>query len=98
MPGLDFKRLKAIKEKTNSFLVLHGGSGISDSNIKKGIQAGIQKININTALRAIWKKELKKELSGSKALRPYLILTPVIEKIQKKVEIYIKLFKSNNKA
>ena len=31
----DFERLKEIKEKTKMPLVLHGGSGSGDENIKK---------------------------------------------------------------
>lgn len=49
-PKLDIERIAAIKEATNTPLVLHGGSGIPDSEIKKAIAAGIRKINVATAI------------------------------------------------
>lgn len=43
---LDFDLLKEIKKKTNKPLVLHGGSGAGDDNIRKAVNCGINKINI----------------------------------------------------
>lgn len=48
-PKLAFDVLKEIKEKTNIPLVLHGGSGITDSDFQKAISLGIVKVNIATA-------------------------------------------------
>ncbi len=47
-PELDIDRIAAIRGKTNKPLVLHGGSGIPDEQIKKAISAGITKINFAT--------------------------------------------------
>ena len=88
---LNFDRLKEIKEKTNSFLVLHGGSGISNVQIKKAIKSGIVKININTELRLAWKRTLEKSLK-TQEIKPYKILPKVQKAIQEKVEEKIKLF------
>jgi len=94
MPELDFERLKEINQKTAAFLVLHGGSGILRDEIKKAIKSGIQKININTELRLIWRESLQKILKTSKEIKPYIILPQVSQAIEKKVEKYIKLFGS----
>ena len=52
-PPLDFELLEKIRGEIPCFLSLHGGSGISDEQIKKAIKIGrIVKININTELRA----------------------------------------------
>lgn len=49
LPKLDIDRVAAIREATNgTALVLHGGSGIPDDQIKAAIKAGIRKINIAT--------------------------------------------------
>lgn len=93
-PELDFNRLEEISEKTNVFLVLHGGSGIRDRDFKKAIRFGIQKININTDLRHIWKKELVKSLKKSKTIKPYEILPATVEAIKARVEYYLRLFGS----
>ena len=48
-PKLDIERIKAIREATNNTaLVLHGGSGVPDDEVKKAIAAGIRKMNIAT--------------------------------------------------
>ena len=47
--GLSFDTLAAIQEKTGEMpLVLHGGSGIPDEQIKKAIDLGVSKVNVNT--------------------------------------------------
>jgi fructose-bisphosphate aldolase class II/6-phospho-5-dehydro-2-deoxy-D-gluconate aldolase len=40
--------MAAIAEATNASLVLHGGSGIPAEQIKKAIERGHSKINVNT--------------------------------------------------
>jgi len=94
---LDFERLKEIRKKTDTFLVLHGGSGILSKDLKKAIKCGIQKINVNTELRIAWKETLQKILNESEEVKPYLILPKVTLTIEKKVAKYIKLFGSCDK-
>ena len=48
-PKLDIERVKAIRKATgNTPLVLHGGSGIPDDQVKAAIKAGVRKMNIGT--------------------------------------------------
>ena len=47
-PVLAIERIKEIKAATGTPLVLHGGSGIPDDQIKLSIEAGIRKINFGT--------------------------------------------------
>lgn len=48
-PKLDIERIQAIREATNNTaLVLHGGSGVPDEEIRKAVQAGIRKMNFAT--------------------------------------------------
>lgn len=48
-PKLDIDRIKAIRESTGGIpLVLHGGSGIPDEQVKAAINAGIRKMNVGT--------------------------------------------------
>lgn len=61
-PRLDFERLNEINKKVKIPLVLHGGTGIPISDIKKAISFGIAKINIGTELLALVTKTYK-ELS-----------------------------------
>jgi fructose-bisphosphate aldolase class II len=50
VPKLDFDRLKLLKETLQMPLVLHGGSGAGEENIKKAVECGINKINVCTDL------------------------------------------------
>ncbi len=48
-PKMDIERIKAIREATGGTpLVLHGGSGIPEDQVKAAIAAGIRKMNIGT--------------------------------------------------
>ena len=48
-PKLDIERIAAIREATGRLpLVLHGGSGVPDDQIRAAIEAGIRKINFGT--------------------------------------------------
>ncbi len=49
-PKLDFERLKDLKEILQIPLVLHGGSGAGEENIKRAVELGINKINVCTDL------------------------------------------------
>lgn len=50
-PHLDFERLEKIKAATDNFpLVLHGGSGTGDENLRKASRMGINKVNVGTDL------------------------------------------------
>lgn len=53
-PNLDFETMKNINETLPIPLVLHGGTGIPEADIKKAIECGISKININTELQIAW--------------------------------------------
>ena len=48
IPKLDFERLHLLKETLKMPLVLHGGSGSGEENLKKAVAGGINKINVAT--------------------------------------------------
>ena len=48
VPRLDFDRLRELKSLLNMPLVLHGGSGSGDENLRKAVSCGINKVNICT--------------------------------------------------
>ena len=48
-PKLDIERIRAIREATgNAALVLHGGSGVPDEEIRRAVAAGVRKMNFAT--------------------------------------------------
>ncbi len=49
-PVLNIRRIKEIHDAVDAHLVLHGGSGVPDDQIRAAIDAGIRKINFSTDL------------------------------------------------
>ncbi len=99
-PHLFLDRLEEIDNKLEHrmFLVLHGGSGTPEEDIKEAVKKGITKVNVNTELRKAYTYSIKKNLEENPSLvTPYKIMAPVVESIQKVVEEKIKLFGSDNK-
>jgi len=96
---LHLDRLEEIQKTIpDTFLVLHGGSGVSDDDIKRAIELGIVKININTELRVAYAGGLEKEMrEHPEEVKPYKILAPSIEAMKKVVGEKIDLFGSIGK-
>ena len=98
-PKLDFGRLAAIREITKVPLVLHGASGIGEDDIRKAIDAGITKINIDTEIRDAFKRGVQGFISENpKEIDPRKILKPAMAEITEVVRRKIKLFGSSGKA
>lgn len=99
-PKLDIERIKAIRKilPENVSLVLHGGSGIPNEQIKEAINAGITNIHVNTEIRIAYTEALRKSLKDNpEETTPYKLFSPVIKAVQQKVEEKLKLFGSVNK-
>ncbi len=96
---LNIGLLKKIAKITPIPLVLHGASGVPDTDIKESIKNGIAKINIDTDIRHTYGKSLRAILKKyPEEEDPREILTKVIEELQKLIEDKIKLFGSSNKT
>jgi len=94
-PSLDVERIKAVRKilPEKVAMVLHGGSGIPDEQIKEAIKAGIANIHINTEIRTAYAEALRKFLAENpEETTPYKILAPAVEAVRKKVEEKLKLF------
>ena len=58
-PVLAIDRISEIHSETKAHLVLHGGSGIENEYITRGIRAGIAKINVGTELRQPYERAMR---------------------------------------
>ncbi len=95
---IDFSILKEIGQKTQIGLVLHGGSGVNNKDIKSAIKYGITKININTELRIAFTEGLREMLENNKKeIKPYNYYNKAIENTMKIAETKIILFGSNKR-
>ena len=102
--GLSFETLDAIQQLTGDLpLVLHGGTGIPEDMIKKAIDLGVAKINVNTECQLSFAAatreyiEAGKDLEG-KGFDPRKLLAPGTNAIMATVKEKIELFGSVNKA
>ena len=102
--GLSFDTLAAISEKVGKMpLVLHGGTGIPEEMIKKAIDLGVSKINVNTECQLAFAAatrayiEAGKDLQG-KGFDPRKVLAPGVEAIKATVKEKMELFGSVGKA
>lgn len=97
---LDIARIESIREAIGDVaMVLHGGSGTPDAQIKEAIRAGINNIHINTELRVVYAEALRKFLTGNpEETTPYKFFKPVIESIKQKTAEKLTLFGSVGKV
>lgn len=97
-PKLDFARTKEISKSLNIPLVLHGGTGISDEDIKKIIECGISKININTELQVVWSNSIKEYLKNNNDVYdPRKIISSGEENMKKAISDKLHLVDSCNR-
>lgn len=97
VPKLDFQRLAELKAALKMPLVLHGGSGSGEENIRKAVAGGINKINVCTdafhaaevAMKEKWEKE-----PGTDYLNIMMTAEAAIKKFVKE---YIRMIGSNDR-
>jgi fructose-bisphosphate aldolase class II len=103
-PGLSFETLDAVQQRTGDMpLVLHGGTGIPEDMIKKAIELGVAKINVNTECQLAFQEATRKYIEDGKDLTgkgfdPRKLLAPGYEAIKATVKEKIELFGSANQA
>ena len=94
-PKLGFDEMKEISELTGSPLVLHGGSGIPEHQIKKAIEYGHSKINVNTELQQVWAKKTREVIANNPdQYDPRKIIGPGKEDITKATVKNMEIFGS----
>ena len=101
--GLNFERLEKIYKATNNLaIVLHGGSGIPDDQIKKAISLGVRKINVNSELQWAFANAtveyVKQGKATGKGMDPRKLLAPGVEAAKKVIKDKLELFGSLGKA
>ena len=102
--GLSFETLAAVQELTGELpLVLHGGTGIPADQIKKAIDLGVSKINVNTECQLAFADATRKYIEAGKDLEgkgfdPRKLLAPGAEAIKATVKEKMELFGSVGKA
>jgi len=102
--GLQFDVLEKIRAATGNVpLVLHGGTGIPDEQVKKAIGLGVSKINVNTECQWVFQAATRQYIEEGKdkvgkGFDPRKLLAPGYEAIKAKVKEKMELFGSVGKA
>ena len=102
--GLSFETLAKVQEKTGAMpLVLHGGTGIPADMIKKAIDLGVSKINVNTECQLAFAAATREYIEAGKdqqgkGFDPRKLLAPGFEAIKATVKEKMELFGCVNKA
>ncbi|WP_352419530.1 class II fructose-1,6-bisphosphate aldolase [Proteiniborus sp.] len=98
-PKLDFDRLKAIKERLNIPIVLHGSSGVPEESIKKAVSLGVNKINIDTDIRIAFSNAVKEVVKNNpNEYDPRKLLDPARKAMQKIIAEKMIMFGSAGRA
>lgn len=88
---IQHQRLAEITEATQIPLVLHGGTGVSDEDMRLAVRSGIDKVNVGTEMNVQWVNRCKQTFEKGKvndSVRNFLVpandaVTDVlVEKIQ----------------
>ncbi|MCR4902055.1 MAG: class II fructose-1,6-bisphosphate aldolase [Butyrivibrio sp.] len=102
--GLSFETLDAIQKLTGELpLVLHGGTGIPAEMVKKAINLGVSKVNVNTECQLAFADATRKYIEAGKDLEgkgfdPRKLLAPGAEAIKATVKDKMEMFGSIGKA
>ena len=103
--GLQFDVLASIKDAIGPKMpmVLHGGSGIPDEQVKKAISLGVSKVNVNTELQLVFADATRKYIEAGKDQQgkgydPRKLLAPGFEAIKAGVKNRLECFGSIGKA
>ncbi len=92
-PPINIKRIKELREAGGVPMVLHGGSGISDEDFVKAIEAGMSVIHISTEIRVAYENGIKIGLQENPdEIAPYKYMKEAIHNVEKVVENRLKLF------
>lgn len=98
-PKLDIPRVKAIREACGVPLVLHGGSGIPDDQVRAAIAAGIRKMNIGTDVCCAFAEGTKAALDDpNRSLAPDVFMKRAIESVKELAMNKIRLTGADGKA
>jgi len=96
---LDIPRIERIRELTGVPLVLHGASGANDEEVKKGIAAGICKINIDTRIRMKFTEKMGEIIrTNPEEIDPRKILGPAKEAAKEIIRDRMRVFGCSGKA
>jgi fructose-bisphosphate aldolase class II len=99
VPKLDFERLKEIRKRVNTPIVLHGSSGVPEDAIREAVSLGVCKVNIDTNIREAFVAAARQVMEQNpKEIDPRKMLGPAREATIEIIREKIRIFGSSGKA
>ena len=96
---LDLELLQRIRDAIGCNISLHGGSGTPGHYFIDAVKIGVSKVNINSDMRAAYRKTLEKVLDENPTEYAVVkLMDTVIDAVQVVVEEKIDMFNSSGKA
>ena len=102
-PGLSFSTLEKIRHAVGEDmpLVLHGGTGIPDDQVRRAVSMGVAKVNVNTECMLAFQAKLREYIlagKDEKGFTPFEMFAPGLEAIKQTVRDKMAQFGSVGKA
>jgi fructose-bisphosphate aldolase class II len=98
-PNIRFDIIEEVSRAIPVPVVLHGGSGVPDEMIRRAVEVGVGKINVNTENQVACTDAIRAALAkDSKVYDPRKYLGPARTAMVEVVKSKILLFGSNNQA
>jgi fructose-bisphosphate aldolase class II len=98
-PRIRFDIIEKVASAIPVPIVLHGGSGVPDEMIRRSIQAGVGKINVNTENQVACTQAIREVLGKDKEVYdPRKYLAPARSAMVEVVKAKMRLFGSDNRA
>jgi tagatose 1,6-diphosphate aldolase GatY/KbaY len=97
-PDLDFERLDAIRNTVSVPLVLHGASGLPEAMVRRSIELGVTKFNVNTEVRAAYLEAVRERTEGPDSADLLDLMRSAVGAMEPVVSAKLQLFGSVGKA
>ncbi len=106
---IDFELVKELTKKVNVPLVLHGGTGVAEDELREAVSLGMCKVNVGTSLKRAYLNAIREYMDSNtiSKMDPHNIigrggsddmLCAAREAVAREVERFIKIIGSENKA
>lgn len=98
-PEINFQRLSEVNEALQLPLVLHGGTGIPEEDVRRAIKSGINKVNVGTIIKYTYLSSVFHTLQEvGPTIHTIDLMLPAVDAIKEEVKRWIRVCMSEHKA
>ena len=91
--NIDYDLIKKLSDSLTIPLVMHGGSGLELDILKKCVECGINKINVNSDLQQVWHEAVKEFINTSDVYDPRKVIMSGKDAILKEMDNKLSILK-----